>query len=157
MNLKGGGSKFVPNVSDPLITAFEKLVLRDIQQLESTEQRIWNNLPWQERRALQNLANDSSIVIKEADKGGGIVLLDRESYLTEVNRQLGSPVYYREIDADPMKHVQTVIKTVLVEGVNLGYISEELANLLTVKSPRTPIFYVLPKIHKPGFPQRVAQ
>lgn len=57
----------------------------------------------------------------------------------EVNRQLGDTEYYREINTDPMKHVQDLIKTVLIEGTHLGYITEEMACRITVKTPQTPI------------------
>lgn len=53
-----------------------------------------------------------------------------------------------------MKHVTDLIKTVLIEGTNLGYLSEAMAHRLTFTEPRMPIFYVLPKIHKLGFPPK---
>lgn len=154
MIIKKTASKFVPNVTDPLITAFEKVIMTDLKTLESSRTTIWKNLPWQERKALRNLAKDLNIIIKEADKGGGVVILDRDVYIQEVNRQLLDTEFYREINFDPTKKVQELIRTVLIEGTNLGYITEDMAGRLTVKTPHTPIFYILPKIHKPGFPPK---
>ena len=41
------------------------------------------NLTKNERKALDSLANDMSIVIKEADKGGGIVIMNKDFYKTK--------------------------------------------------------------------------
>lgn len=80
-------SNFVPNITDLMIVAFERVVQRDIRLLEHSKMRQWNNLHWQEKKVLEALAQDTSI-IKEADRGGGIVILDRDIYLGDVNRQL---------------------------------------------------------------------
>lgn len=88
-----------------MITAFEKLI--HIKALELSECPHWNILPWHERQALQDLAKDPNTVIKKVDKGGGIVILDKDVYLVEVNRQLADTQSYREIPSDPMKRTRT--------------------------------------------------
>lgn len=40
------------------------------------------------------------------------------------------------------------------EALSLDYISKELADFLIVSHSRVPLFYLLPKIHKPGLPPR---
>ena len=42
----------------------------------------------EERDALHNLSHYDSIIIKSAEKGSGIVILDRSDYLRECQRQL---------------------------------------------------------------------
>ena len=37
---------------------------------------------------MKSLANDSSIVIKKADKGSCVVVWDREDYIAEAEKQL---------------------------------------------------------------------
>lgn len=64
------------------------MIQSDIKIIESKEHLHLNNLHWKERQALQTLAEDPDVVIKEADKGGGIVILDKTMYITEVERQL---------------------------------------------------------------------
>lgn len=70
------GSKFIPNISDPMISAFERLVKRDIMTVESFPLPNWHNLSIEEKRAVDSLSEDQSIVIREADKGGAVVILD---------------------------------------------------------------------------------
>ena len=50
-----------------------------------------------ERLALNSLRNDTSIIIKEADKGSGVVAWDREDYLKEAEKQLGDKETYEEL------------------------------------------------------------
>ena len=38
----------------------------------------------EERQAMQSLRDDSSIVIKEADKGSAVVVWNREDYLSKI-------------------------------------------------------------------------
>lgn len=48
----------------------------------------WHNLSLQERRTLEDLARDESSVIKEADKGGAIVVLNTANYHQELKCEL---------------------------------------------------------------------
>ena len=56
----------------------------------------FNNLINSERKALYDLKNDKSIVIKSADKGSAVVVLDREDYIIEAGKQLGDEEFYEE-------------------------------------------------------------
>lgn len=145
-------SQFIPNITDPMISAFERLIQRDIAHLEKRPCKFKHNLTLAERTALDSLRSDNSIIIKEADKGGAVVLMDREVYINEINKQLDDGDFYERITQDPGKQVKTLIQTVLLEATNLGYITETTAKTLNKQQFRTPIFYTLPKIHKPGFP-----
>jgi hypothetical protein len=46
------------------------------------------NLSRLEKLALRSLSNDSNIVIKPADKGGAVVVMNRDLYVSEARRQL---------------------------------------------------------------------
>lgn len=56
-----------------------------------------DNLTSAERTALQQLSQNRDIVIKLADKGSTIVIMDRQQYLFEANRQLQNQEHYREL------------------------------------------------------------
>ena len=49
----------------------------------------YSNLSREEKQALKSLKDDTSIVIKEADKGSAAVVWDREDYIQEASKQLG--------------------------------------------------------------------
>uniref|UniRef100_A0A4W3JN41 Uncharacterized protein n=1 Tax=Callorhinchus milii TaxID=7868 RepID=A0A4W3JN41_CALMI len=94
-----------------------------------------HNLTKRERRALVELRECPDIVIKPADKGSSIVIMDRQQYFFEVHRQLNSNKYYRKLTKPIYKETQQEIKDIL-------------ANLTKRESPRAHRFYILPKIHK---------
>eukprot|EP00106_Octopus_bimaculoides_P003640 XP_014771082.1 PREDICTED: uncharacterized protein LOC106869740 [Octopus bimaculoides] len=49
------------------------------ESLKTRGKKSWNNLTNSQRYALRRLANNDSIVIKMADKGGAIVIMDKNS------------------------------------------------------------------------------
>ena len=57
--------------------------------------KVSNNLPPEEKRALKELMENNNIVIKPADKGGAIVIQDKEKYKSECLRQLNNREHYR--------------------------------------------------------------
>ena len=60
-------------------------------------QNKYNNLTREERGVLYNLKNDKNIVIKSADKGSAVVVLDRDDYIKEAEEQLGHKDIYDEV------------------------------------------------------------
>ena len=60
-----------------------------------------NNLKPDEIDAIRTLKNNREIVIKSADKGGAIVVMDKSAYITEANRQLNNIKYYKKL-ANPI-------------------------------------------------------
>lgn len=78
-------STFVPYVSEPSIAGFERLVLQDIENLENEQKKKWFNHTQEEFMALQNLSQNRQMTIKQADKGGAMVLMN--TMTTEMVRQ----------------------------------------------------------------------
>lgn len=120
----------------------------DLDKLGQTASRSWQNIPKEEITALRNLGQDSTIVIKEADKGRATVIMDRKDYINELHRQLSDSFTYQRLERDPSKYFQNIIRTTLDEAWFLNYISEDIYKVLINNTPRTPIFYILLKIHK---------
>lgn len=46
--------------------------------MESSQISYWNNMHNEEKQALKSLAEGPERMIKEADKGGGVVILDKK-------------------------------------------------------------------------------
>lgn len=66
------------------------------------------------KKCLRDLAKDSSIVIKQADKGGCIVVWDRDDYIKEGERQLSDSLFYQRVDSDPtMTHWEYIERFLL--------------------------------------------
>lgn len=61
------------------------------------------NMSRSHMRAVRELANNADMVIKSADKGSGIVVENRDSYIRDGLAHLGDPAVYAKIDRDPTK------------------------------------------------------
>ena len=64
----------------------------------------YNNLTREERKALYDLTNDTSIIIKQADKDSVVVIWDKEDCLKEPEEQLSGKEKYEEVTDDPSYH-----------------------------------------------------
>ena len=108
--------------------------------------KIKSNITNDERKAMRELANDKSIVIKEADKGGAVVIMDSEKYKQLVNGMLNDTNYYEKLHGDPSKSDKIRYQK-LIEEFKDQFTRKELDYLkrFEVKSRN---LYGLPKIHK---------
>ena len=55
-----------------------------------------SSMPKRYMRALQNLANDDSVVVTQADKGGGVIIMDKQQYVTKMNEMLSDVEVYEQ-------------------------------------------------------------
>ena len=99
----------------------------------------------------KDLKNNKNIVITLADKGDTWVILDRDDYVWECNRQLRDASTYRLLPND-----QTFLTCKLLRKVLLNMLSKKLISTKTFEElvPKEQqikqrVFYTLPKIHKP--------
>ena len=113
-----------------------------------------NNLTKRERAALKRLSNNTDIIIKPADKGGATVIMNTEDYVKEAKRQLDNEVYYKRVERDLTSEHERLISQCVDTLLDDGELEEEVAKLLRPAQSRTPVFYMLPKIHKVDNPGR---
>ncbi|XP_029431462.1 olfactory receptor 13G1-like [Rhinatrema bivittatum] len=82
-----------PGPVDPTIFTFIQLVLRDVDKLESAptnrNRQYAPDWSYDQYCAVKELASNSKVVVKPADKGGVIVIQDTTDYVEEIHRQLG--------------------------------------------------------------------
>ena len=72
-------SKFNPRNKDAAIELYLSSLEEKLMKVEVPKDKF-NNLTKSERKALYDLKNDTSIVIKSADKGSAVVVWDKEDY-----------------------------------------------------------------------------
>ncbi|CAJ0953477.1 unnamed protein product [Ranitomeya imitator] len=107
-----------------------------------------SNLSNTERQALHGLQNDKNLIIKPADKGGALVIMNKSDYLLEIRRQLDNPTIYTKLPRDPTPVTRQLISVTLLKYTELGVLDAKTSNFLTNPHPITPVFYTIPKIHK---------
>lgn len=129
----------------------------------NTIERHIDQLPWktthpninpQEKQALSDLRGNLDIIIKPADKGGAIVVLNKADYINEANRQLNNVTHYSPTPRDPTSDFQKEINKFIDSSVRANSLPIEALSCLRRQHPRTPCLYFLPKIHKPNNPGR---
>ena len=114
---------------------------------------LHSNISGEEWKALKNLADHRSTVIKSADKGSSVLVWDRDDYLQEASRQLRDTIIYEDV-----KYNENII-TGSVERSNKifnhlyspKFISEKELKYFTYSFKKTTNLgklYFLPKIHK---------
>ena len=74
-------------------------------------------------------------------------------YRNEAQRQLSDSAFYRRVEEDLTSTHQTTIRKTITNLISTGELPVSAGNLL-VDTPRTPVMYFLPKIHKPDNPGR---
>lgn len=158
-NSPGMGKPFVgPSLWSPSFSEISpqirELIKKDIRMLKSQYSSLdgtfkFKNLDKEELKALDELKKAKHIIIKPADKGSAVVIMDREQYILEAHRQLNDMEYYRKLK-EPI-YLQTIplIRDILsrlrkkrvINAKQLQYLQGDL-------HPRERRFYILPKIHK---------
>ena len=142
-------STWEPNPSSlpkELLTLF----LRDHSTLRAAQPKpVESNLSDMERQALEELQQNTSIIIKPADKGSAIVILDREQYVKEALRQLQNTEYYQPLAAPIYLDTAAQIRGVVDSMTHNKIITPKQSKyLIGDDTPRKRLFYLLPKIHK---------
>lgn len=142
---------FQPNMkTSPTLEKFTSLIKSETMQLLTTPNRTKNNLTTEEKQALISLKSNNEITIKQADKGGKVVIMNTSDYLTACENQLKNKTFYCLLDHDENIGNAETIKEEINNLRNNNYINTKEKNKLSehLDNPRTPLFYGLPKIHK---------
>lgn len=146
-----GKSTFIPpKFRNSSVDTYCRLVERDIYTVlkNKADYKVADNLDREQRDELRNLKEDKSLVIQSADKGGAIVIMDRTQYDQEIRNQLANTVFYKKLECNPTKTFQRRIDDLLNSLFQQDMITKQEKTFMTVEFPITPVFYILPKIHK---------
>ena len=79
----------------------------------------------EERQAIYSLRDDTSIIVKEADKGSGIVVSNKEGHFAEARTQLEDKDVYYELKGNIEGPLEKILKSVLRKVRNRRDISDE--------------------------------
>ena len=141
---------------DPFLESYRSTIIHNtLKEIKKNYKKNFKkNLKKEEIAAINTLRNNKDIVIRPADKGGNIVIMNREDYIKEGLRQLSDNNHYEELSDDQTVNYNNQIHQTLQQAVNLEIIDEKMKKTLYNKTPRIPNFYMLPKIHKIGTPGR---
>lgn len=136
-----------PNIAAKQYAASMSYGLRDVISHGPVRMCPRSNLSTAQRRALVELKNNDSIIVKPADKGGSVVVMDKEAYRQSVLMMLSDSKSYGPPTVDDLEirdESDFVIRCLQKQGL----ISHETA-LYCQNWPHNPRpFFGLPKVHK---------
>lgn len=108
-----------------------------------------SNLTWDEQNALRELKTNTDLIIKPADKGSCVVVMDKTQYLWEGHRQLSDTKYYKKLKKPIFYDTIPMVKKITQSLYQKKFINAKQRSYLIGNSePRARVFYMLPKIHK---------
>ncbi len=107
------------------------------------------NLSKEEQNAIKELQDNRHIVIKPADKGGAVVVMNLNDYLAEGHSQLSDTKVYVKLDeCKTFNYHELITKYLRYCFLIENEINKDTFLYLTDFKPRTSRLYLLPKIHK---------
>ena len=112
-----------------------------------------DRLPRRYMTALKRLADDSSIVITRADKGGGVVIMDKTNYLDRMNDLLNDREVYEKKAPGFIEKASKKFNQETRKVLKKSERGKKLLHLLE-EAPTAPRMRGLPKLHKSGIPMR---
>ena len=120
----------------------------NLEKMPIKQGPIHSNISYEEREALKRLSKDKDIVIKKADKGGNIIVMDTSYYVKKVTDTLNDTDVYKKCKMKAIKTSMNKVKSFLSKNKKYldknNFESNYIGNFDYVASS----FYGLPKIHK---------
>lgn len=140
-------SNWTPKTNYPFLESELQILNLALGQLPVTVPK--DNLKKNERISLKTLANNKNIIIKPADKGAVIVVMDTADYVAEGQRQLSHPIHYKKLNQPVFPQAIPKINEIFQDLLNLKFIDKGQYKYLACPTDPTPRrMYLLPKIHK---------
>jgi hypothetical protein len=141
-----------PKRLNPYITDFCYKLKRTIYNF--VRKPVRHNLTSDEIKALRDLKSNPNIVIKKADKGGGIAVMDRVKYEEQICCMLQDTKIYTSVERDDTSRVKSQADDILRNLLQENYLNTKQVRFLTTFTPVCPTFYGIPKVHKQNYPLR---
>ncbi|CAJ0928468.1 unnamed protein product [Ranitomeya imitator] len=151
LNLTLRSSFSPPKIYHPVET-FISLIQKDVdKQLSDIQHSLFHvssNMTRAEKLAINSLRSNKKLIIKPAEKGGAVVVMDKQYYIREIRSQLSDCDVYLPISHDPTFKFTKEIQALSHQFCTLGVIDHKLGEFLVNTHPICPVLYILPKIHK---------
>ncbi|CAG2204322.1 unnamed protein product [Mytilus edulis] len=122
--------------------------------MNGLKQRKSINLTTKEENALKDILQDDDIVIRPADKGSGIVVINKEEYFKKLEEEITNNDTYSETEQNTTHQITKKVKSLVNRMKKEGSISGEMKTYLIPKHPHPAKLKGNPKIHKQNKPYR---
>ena len=120
----------------------------DVTHLSTATSQTFSNLSSEENEAVRKLKNRDDIIIKPADKGSAVVVMDKCDYIQEAERQLSDERFYKKLDTDPTPQFNKEITTNLKNMCEQGHIYKDTFKYLKPENQSPGVSIFCPKYIK---------
>ena len=144
--------RFPPPATVDVERSLHKLKL-DVVRTYKSHKTEHCNVTTEEKAFIKELSKNKEVIVKQSDKCKGLVLLDRNDYKEKVDNIVSDPEKYEKLRRNPVPRVEAKTKQVF-KAVSRNKLPDRTIDDLTPMHSRTPVFYGLPKDHKPDVPLR---
>ena len=103
-----------------------------------------------ERTSMKELSEREDIIITKADKDDAAVIVDVKDYIKGAEQQLNNTKNYKKRQEDQTATNMKLVNDTIERFKKQKLINEKVSERLKRNGPRTPNFYLRPKIHKEG-------
>ncbi|XP_068723463.1 uncharacterized protein [Montipora capricornis] len=117
----------------------------------SKQKRILSKEEWM---ALNDLRNDTSIIITKPDKGNGVVIVNRHDYLSKMKQLISDGTKFKLLSHNPTKSRENSLISYLRNLKRDCIIDEATFRKILPCGSTAGVLYGLPKVHKTGCPFR---
>ena len=93
-------------------------------------------------------------MIRPADKGSGIVIIDRQEYVDKLCKEMEEDNSYRETEGDQTAEIHKEVKKFVNRMYRVGTISKAMKEYLIPRYPKPGRLKGNPKLHKDDIPYR---
>lgn len=128
---------------------FLRMVTKEISAIPS--ELPARNLSVSHHRALLELKSMHDIVIKEADKGGCVVVLGLDHYRQLCLDIVNNRSWYKPIDFSSIDNYMVEFYSLIDGAFHAGVISKTIWEFMRTPASKIPTLYCLSKIHKQGY------
>ena len=94
--------------------------------IEGISKKVEMNITKKEERAMKSLLYDDSIIIRPADKGSGIVIMDTQKYKEGLEEEIHKGNSYEQTDADTYRETEKLVKNTVNRMHRNDHIDDEL-------------------------------
>ena len=141
-------SDFIPyKVKSPALEAICQNLEHNAENLQRlVPKNVHGNLRSSEEKALEILKSDETLVIKRADKGGAVVIMDTDFYVNHMKTELSKRTVYKKHNENIDNKLFAEVKKFVEDNKNI--LTKKERDFIIDIDPTTANIYGLPKIHK---------
>lgn len=144
---KNKSKKEPPNIKNDAMNICVKNLKKVAREvITSEERRKRSNLKFNEFRALKELSGNENLVIKSADKGGAVIVMNTEFYRSKMLMMLQDTTTYKK--THEARDKETMTKIMLLCNKYRDILLKPEIDFLHRFEYRTSNLYGLPKVHK---------